>query len=140
MVNTIWIGGPAQCPQYYLAGTGVAYDVHTSPKTYHSPEPGIVIANILTVSETIGLDIVAFNGGSYTRAIFFTGFMYVGAAAFLWLVRTWKIGEQEEVAAAAEKAESNVDPVVSATIDMSVSAIGFEKSSFVKRMFMWQKV
>lgn len=72
------------------------------------------------VSEPIGLKIVSMNGGSYTGAILFTGFMYLGAAASLWAVRAWKIGELEEKAAAA--------------------GADCEKSPFLKRMLMWQKV
>ncbi|RAR10534.1 hypothetical protein DDE83_005038 [Stemphylium lycopersici] len=62
-----------------------------------------LVGGMVAVSEAIGLEIVAFNGGSYTGAILFTGWMYIGAAVFLWLVRTWKIGEDEENEALAEK-------------------------------------
>lgn len=79
-----------------------------------------------TVSEAIALEIVAFNGGTYTGAILFTGFMYIGAAVSLWMVRAWKIGDSEEKAA-AEKGESE-------------DGVAFRKSSFVKRMVMWSKV
>lgn len=82
---------------------------------------------IIVVSEAIGLEIVAFNGGSYTGAILFTGWMYIGAAVFLWLVRTWKIGEDEENEALAEK-----------QVDESAAVSG--KSPFAKRMFMVRKV
>ena len=85
----------------------------------------------IIVSEPIGLEIVAFNGGSYTGAILFTGFMYIGAAVFLWLVRAWKIGDLEEKAAAAGKSESNA-----ATGDQGT----LYKTPFIKRMLMWQKV
>jgi hypothetical protein len=87
-----------------------------------------VLVDTWSVSEPIGLEIVAFNGGSYTGAILFTGWMYIGAAVFLWLVRTWKLGEMEEEGAMGGKSE--VDAV----------AGSFQKSSFVKRMFMWRKV
>jgi hypothetical protein len=80
-----------------------------------------------TVSEPIGLEIVAFNGGSYTGAILFTGWMYIGAAVCLWMVRAWKIGEDEENAAAAAKAD--IDPT-------SAETETFQRSPFVKRMFM----
>jgi hypothetical protein len=85
----------------------------------------------LAVSEPIGLEIVAFNGGSYTGAILFTGWMYIGAAVCLWLVRAWKIGEVEEKEAAMAKSGTDEG------IPMSGS---FQKSPFVKRMFMWRKV
>lgn len=79
------------------------------------------VADTRVVSEAIGLEIVAFNGGSYTGAIFFTGWMYIGAAVCLWLVRTWKIGEMEAKAAVAGEH-------------------GGSRNAFVQRMFMWQKV
>lgn len=97
----------------------------------------LVLVLPTTFSEPIGLEIVAFNGGSYTGAIFFTGFMYIGAAVFLWLVRAWKIGQLEEEAAVAGKSESEVDPVE--TVEGAVPA-GFKRSAFVKRMVMWRKV
>lgn len=60
----------------------------------------------------------------------FTGWMYIGAAVFLWLVRAWKIGEDEELAAGAEKNDDG-------------SAAGVEaakgKSPFMTRMFMIRK-
>jgi len=56
----------------------------------------LVLVLPTTFSEAIGLEIVRFNGGSYRGAILFAGFMYLGAAAVLWLVRAWKIGELEE--------------------------------------------
>jgi MFS family permease len=89
------------------------------------PMESLRVANSDAVSEPIGLEIVAFNGGTYTGAIFFTGFMYVGAAVSLWMVRAWKIGDSEDKAA-AEKGGS-----VEGT---------FRKTPFVKRMFMWRKV
>jgi hypothetical protein len=61
----------------------------------------------------------------------FTGWMYIGAAVFLWLVRTWKIGEDEEMAAAAGKNDDG-----SAT----GARTGEGKSPFVTRMFMIRKV
>jgi hypothetical protein len=87
----------------------------------------------------IGLQIVAFNDGSYTGAILCTGWMYIGAAVFLWMVRAWKIGEMEETAAAAGKDESEVDPVATGSEPLPVP-VDFHKSSFVKRIFTWEKV
>ncbi|CAN9157342.1 unnamed protein product [Alternaria alternata] len=91
----------------------------------------LVLVLPTTFSEPIGLEIVAFNGGSYTGAILFTGWMYIGAAVCLWMVRTWKIGEDEENAAAAAKGDVELTPA---------EAESFQRSSFVKRMFMIQKV
>ncbi|EOA82085.1 uncharacterized protein SETTUDRAFT_156946 [Exserohilum turcica Et28A] len=86
----------------------------------------LVLVLPTTFSEAIGLEIVAFNGGSYTGAIIFTGCMYIGAAVCLWVVRTWKIGEDEETAAAAADGKSGHGTR--------------RKSPFVTRMFMIRKV
>ncbi|KAI4660309.1 uncharacterized protein J4E78_005010 [Alternaria triticimaculans] len=91
----------------------------------------LVLVLPTTFSEPIGLEIVAFNGGSYTGAILFTGWMYIGAAVCLWMVRTWKIGEDEENAAAAAKEVVGPTPA---------EAESFQRSPFVKRMFMIRKV
>jgi MFS family permease len=88
-------------------------------------------ANMMVVSEAIGLEIVSFNGGRYTGAILFTGFMYIGAAVSLWLVRAWKIGELEKQAAIDGKEEGDADGEVPE---------GFKRSSFVKRLVAWRKV
>jgi uncharacterized membrane protein len=92
------------------------------------------------VSEPIGLEIVRFNGGSYTGAILFTGWMYIAAACVLWLVRTWKIGELEERAAVAGKATNEVDVVVDGGQNGGGVPAGFERSPFLKRLFVWAKV
>ena len=91
-------------------------------------------------AEPIGLEIVAFNGGSYTGAILFTGWMYIGAACMLWGVRAWKIGDGEEKAAMAGKSASAVDPVaVTGQVSGGVPE-GFKKTPFMKRLLMWQRV
>jgi hypothetical protein len=83
------------------------------------------------VSEAIGLEIVSANNGSYTGAILFTGFMYIGAAISLWMVRAWKIGEMEEKDAVDGKSDGNGNGIAPA---------GFQRSAFLKRMIMWRKV
>ncbi|KAF2691373.1 MFS general substrate transporter [Lentithecium fluviatile CBS 122367] len=103
----------------------------------------LVLVLPTTFSEAIGLEIVRFNGGNYIGAILFTGFMYLGAAALLWLVRAWKIGELEEKAAMARVDEARVDPVTEGIVgnpDQHASVRGKGKSSFAKRLFMWHIV
>jgi hypothetical protein len=85
----------------------------------------------ILVSEAIGLEIVAFNHGSYTGAILFTGFMYIGAAVSLWMVRAWKIGELEKQAAIDGKGEGDATRSV---------PDGFKRSTFAKRLIAWRKV
>lgn len=87
---------------------------------------------------------MSFNNGSYTGAILFTGFMYLGAAVLLWLVRAWKIGELEEVAAKAQVDERQVDPVTEGIIgdqaDGAPVSGEVRKTSFARRLFMWRRV
>ena len=91
---------------------------------------------MVTVAEPIGLRIVAVNGGSYTGAILFTGFMYIGAAVCLWLVRAWKIGDME--------AEDHVGSLGGMEVEGHVGDLGdsgsFRKSRFAKRLFTWRRV
>ncbi len=100
----------------------------------------LVLVLPTTFSEPIGLEIVAYNGGSYTGAILFTGFMYIGAAVMLWLVRAWKIGDMEEKAAIAGKSAEEVDPVAAASQSSAGVPEGFGKTPFLKRLVMWQRV
>lgn len=100
----------------------------------------LVLSLPTTFSEPIGLEIVAFNG-SYTGAILFTGFMYLGAACVLWLVRAWKIGEVEEKAAKAQPEElmgPNADEDTGRQSGGQVRAP--LKSPFLRRTIMWRRV
>jgi len=76
-----------------------------------------------TFSEPIALEI-AQRTGSYLGAQLFTGFMYLAAAFCLWMLKAWKHGELEDLAAAQEPDKSKVGP----------------KTSFVRRLFVWKKV
>ncbi|ORY06667.1 major facilitator superfamily domain-containing protein [Clohesyomyces aquaticus] len=97
-----------------------------------------------TFSEAIALKIVDFDHGSYTGAILFTGFMYVGAAGFVWLVRAWKIGELQEKAIASGLDPHALDPVSDLPLGGEArgdsTAVAMQKSSFARRLFMWEKV
>lgn len=55
----------------------------------------VVIVLPTTFSEAIALEIVQFNGGSYLGAQLFTGFMYIGAAVSLWVLRARMLGNIE---------------------------------------------
>jgi MFS family permease len=103
----------------------------------------LVLVLPTTFSEPIGLEIVALNG-TYTGAILFTGFMYLGAACILWLVRAWKIGELEEKEANLRtedliRPKAGVEEGIGAQTAGQSSAIP-SKSPFVKRMIMWRRV
>ncbi|KAJ6171036.1 hypothetical protein N7470_000103 [Penicillium chermesinum] len=52
-----------------------------------------------TVSEAIALELrrpTANGGTSYLHVQLYVGFVYIGAAACLWVVRAWKVGEVEQ--------------------------------------------
>jgi hypothetical protein len=61
-----------------------------------------------TVSEAIALLLRDNNStdSKYLRVQIFTGFMYIGSALCLWLVRGWKVGD---LARAKEEAVAAVD-------------------------------
>lgn len=100
----------------------------------------IRVPDISAVSEPIGLEIVSSNNGSYTGAILFTGFMYLGAAVVLWFVRAWKIGQlEEEKAAKAQLDSSSSDPVAGEIVG-DEGEPSLEKIKFSRRFFMAYKV
>jgi hypothetical protein len=78
---------------------------------------------------------VSLNGGSYTGAILFTGFMYIGAAACLWFVRAWKIGDVEREGAMKRKETETGEPIGGADVSGDVKI-----TPFLRRMVMWRKV
>ncbi|KAF2447407.1 MFS general substrate transporter [Karstenula rhodostoma CBS 690.94] len=97
----------------------------------------LVLVLPTTFSEPIGLEIVRLNG-NYTGAILFTGFIYLGAACVLWLVRAWKIGEEEEMEAEVG-AGGGFDAVAGARSDgRGEGRRG--KSPFLRRLVMWRRV
>lgn len=95
-----------------------------------------------TVSEAIGLETVNADGGSYVGASVFTGFMYVGAAFCLWVLRGWKIGEVERT-----NRRMSVDVgavVVDAVTEKGVlSGAAIEEGGWrelVRNMMTWKKM
>ncbi|RAH45219.1 MCT family MFS transporter [Aspergillus brunneoviolaceus CBS 621.78] len=70
----------------------------------------LVLVPPCTVSEAIALLLRNNHAGdaAYLRVQIFTGFMYIGAALCLWLVRGWKIREIAQ--AAAEKSPNDSSP------------------------------
>ncbi|KAF2813301.1 uncharacterized protein BDZ99DRAFT_568524 [Mytilinidion resinicola] len=97
----------------------------------------IVLVLPTTFSEPIALEIVSFNNGSYLGAQLFTGFMYIGAASFLWMVRAWKIGELEKEDALDAKRQTG-GPLTEKPAEEPAASEAV-RSGFVKRMFMWRK-
>lgn len=102
-----------------------------------------LLANVLLVSEPIALKLRQTNGDTYLHAQIFTGFMYVASAISMWLLRAWKIGEIERIAASQEKTPAEVDARSSEPGEASLiarSGSRIVKSSIVKRLFAWKRV
>lgn len=80
-----------------------------------------------TVSEAIALVLRQRQSSSpYLRVQIFTGFMYIGAALCLWVVRGWKVGDlarvQEETAISEAATESNLNEKSAGSIGQDDSA------------------
>ncbi|KAF2088932.1 MFS general substrate transporter [Saccharata proteae CBS 121410] len=88
-----------------------------------------------TFSEPIALEITATNGGNYLGAQIFTGCMYMGAAATMFLLRAWKIGELER--AAEEKGGDSLDAV---TGQPRPGAQRRYRTSYLRRLVAIRKV
>ncbi|KAB2571965.1 MFS transporter [Lasiodiplodia theobromae] len=101
----------------------------------------VILVIPTTFSEAIALQITASNHGNYLGAQIFTGFMYIGAAVFLWLLRAWKIGEMEQLAAEKNGSEDSADPVSEHVAEpVAHESNGTVKSNFLKRMVMLKRV
>ncbi|KAF2276202.1 MFS general substrate transporter [Westerdykella ornata] len=100
----------------------------------------LVLVLPTTFSEPIALELVSFNNGSYTGAIFFTGFMYIGAAGFLWLVRAWKIGQVERQAALLHVSPTSVDPTAPAVSAEDGKGPVGQLTPFLRRLVKWERV
>ncbi|KAF1984711.1 putative MFS transporter [Aulographum hederae CBS 113979] len=80
----------------------------------------LVLVLPATFSEPIALEIVSFNGGDYLGAQLFTGFMYMGAAFSLLLLRAWKIDELERD---ERKSENRCSPNLDSDADLKRSTL-----------------
>jgi hypothetical protein len=58
-----------------------------------------------TFAEPVALGLRADNGTNFTLAQVFTGFMFMGAAISLWLVRAWKISKLQKTGANSDRVE-----------------------------------
>lgn len=100
----------------------------------------LVLVLPCTFSEPIALEIVAEEGG-YLGAQLFTGFMYVCAAACALLLRSWKIGEVDEIERLAD-----VDVVDAVTIETKIDEGDKEmarknaRKKLVSCIWRWKKV
>ena len=114
------------------------------PTTCESLQHFLVWTELMcsTVSEPIALQLRQQTGNIYLHAQIYAGFMYVGAALCMWLLRAWKIGELEAIAAYEEKALDHVKALgaESSEFQRVVSTASYRKSSVFKRLVKWNKV
>ena len=95
------------------------------------------------VSEPIALQLRQQSGNVYLHAQIYTGLMYMAAAFCMWLLRAWKIGQAEAIAAEEKK---QISEAVAMAADQSQlnhavpASFKTQRSSFLKRMVKWMKV
>ncbi|KAK7549721.1 major facilitator superfamily domain-containing protein [Phyllosticta citricarpa] len=101
----------------------------------------VVLVLPTTFSEAIALQITASNGGKYLGAQLFTAFMYLGAAAMMWMLRAWKIGQLECIAAGEANSVGAVDLVTTqpAVLEKDGHVLNSGRG-FVKRLFARARV
>lgn len=99
-------------------------------------------------SEPIALEIVSFDGGSYLGAQLFAGFMYIGAAAALWILRARKLGVMQHAAAHTNYPVENIDQACRVMegqntgneIDNVLEKHGTNVSPLLIRLINWRRV
>lgn len=95
------------------------------------------------VSEPIGLKLRKNSGNVYLHAQIFAGLMYVAASICLWILRAWKIGDLEGIAATEQgKGPEEGNTILSADPPEMASQFTSEavKSSLRRRLFQWKRV
>jgi MFS family permease len=91
----------------------------------------------VTFSEPIALEMVD-GTGSYLGTQLWTGFMYIAGAAVLILLRGWKIGELEELAAI--KAQNNEEDLGPVETESPQQALVAGRKTMMKHIWKWKKV
>ena len=105
----------------------------------------LIISLPTLFSEPIALEIVSFDGGSYLGAQLFAGFLYIGAAAALWILRARKLGIIQRAAALTNCAAENIDPVTEGLksankVDNVTKKRDADVAPFLVRLISWQRV
>jgi hypothetical protein len=67
--------------------------------------------------------------------------MYIAAALCMWVLRAWKIGQLEQLAAEEGKTMDNIDPLDSRiAIELGTPETNWARSSLASRLFTWKRV
>ncbi|KAL8803570.1 MAG: hypothetical protein Q9200_006151 [Gallowayella weberi] len=93
-----------------------------------------------TFAEPIALELRQKAGNIYLHAQIFTGLMYIIASLFLWVLRAWKMGEIERVAAAEGRSPAELELIAVAQDDDGSKGPGNPKTSILKHLFVWKRV
>ena len=98
------------------------------------------LAHTSIVSEAIALEIES-SSGSYLYVIIFTALMYMIAGGFGWLLRAWKIGQLEMLAAQKGTSVAEVSAVQAVTLDRVTSReLKAKRGSLARRLVQLQRV
>ena len=98
----------------------------------------VILVIPTTFSEPIALELRQTKGDIYLHAQIFTGFMYVAAALCMWLLRAWKIGQLQEIAACENKSPESIGALQE--VEPGEILDPGTKSTLIARMFAWKKV
>ncbi|KAI4115037.1 MAG: hypothetical protein LQ345_004293 [Seirophora villosa] len=99
----------------------------------------LVLVLPATFAEAIALQLRQKTGNIYLHAQIFTGLMYIVAGGVcMWLLRAWKIGQMESVAAEEEKFPAQIGAVVADGHHPTRSK--GSKSNVIKRLCAWKRV
>lgn len=83
------------------------------------------------------------HGNIYLHVQMFAGLMYVAASICMWILRAWKIGQIEQIAAEQGKAPEEVAVVPIEPLTAALSATSRSKLaevSVIRRLYQWKKV
>lgn len=100
-------------------------------------------AKTFLVSEPIGLKLKQGSGNIFLHAQLFAGAMYIAASICMFVLRAWKIGEIEELAAEQGKAPEQIDVVSSepSRVSLSVaSGLKLPQPSLTRLIIQWERV
>jgi MFS family permease len=105
----------------------------------------LIIALPTLFSEPIALQIVSFNGGSYLGAQLFAGFMYIGAAVALWILRARQLGAIQRGAVHTNYLAKKIDPVTEGQdttneVDNVAEKHDADMLPFLIRLISWRRV
>ena len=98
----------------------------------------LVLSPPAACAEVIALELRQTSGHVYRHAQIYIGFMYVGAAACIWAVRAWKVGQIEILACDKNASEDDVNR--SGMMEGPVRSSTKPHAAFLHRLLKWKRV